>query len=86
MRAYINPEMQRYKYVVGRSLNEYAVMVLITTTGERVPLTKAVAAQNEIELPDGCRMHHSQQAPVQRELDSIAKLNGLVECNREGEV
>lgn len=77
---YVDTENPRYKYVVGRTLNEFAVMILVLSTGERLPLNKAIADRNDIQLPDGVKLHHSQQAPVQRELDRIAKLNRLTPC------
>lgn len=83
MNCYVDPENQRYKYVVGRCMNDYAVMVLITTTGERVPLNESVACQNMIRLPDGYRMAHSTEAPAEMELERIASLNNLVICEQQ---
>lgn len=83
MKCYVDPENQRYKYVVGRCMNDYAVMVLITTTGERVPLNESVACQNMIRLPDGYRMAHNTEFPAEMELDRIASLNNLVICEQQ---
>ena len=82
MRCYIDPENQRYKYVVGRCINDYAVMVLVASTGERIPLTESVACQNMIRLPEGYRMAHNTEAPAEKELEAVAKLNGLVKCEQ----
>ncbi len=83
MKCYIDPENQRYKYVVGRCINDYAVMVLIASTGERVPLTESVACQNMIQLPEGYRMAHNTEAPAEMELERIASLNNLVICEQQ---
>ncbi len=77
---YVDLENPRYKYVVGRSLNEYAVMVLILSTGERLPMNKSIADRNEIVLPEEYKLHGSRKETVQRELDRIAILNDLTPC------
>lgn len=76
---YIDPENERYQYMVRQTLNGFAVQVHIMPTNEWIALSKSVAGQLEISLPEDYCMAFDKdgESKARAELDRVAKLNNL---------
>ena len=79
MKKYIDPNKERYRFLVRECLNGYSLQVLIVTSGENVPLTPAVAAQLQLRLPDNYRLQGCTRDAAEESLKELADLNGWTE-------
>lgn len=76
MKKYLDPENDRYRYYVRECVNGFAIQVLVVPSGDNIPLSPQVAAQQQIALPDGYRIQSSTLEASEAELDRLAALNG----------
>ncbi len=79
MKKYINPESDRNQYMVCRTLNGYAIQVLVVPSNVLAALTPQVAAQMLLSLPKPYRVQCCTKQAAERQLEELAELNGLVE-------
>lgn len=75
MKKYIDPENQRYQYMVLDTLNGYSIEVLIVPSGDIAALTPSVASQLNVTLPDGYRIQCCARETAEKELERIAAMN-----------
>lgn len=76
---YIDQENPRFTYYIRETLNGFAIQVLNVARDERYPLTKQIAAQNDLTVPEGIDFNASNRETVEASLLAIAKANGLIE-------
>lgn len=78
---YIDQDNPRFTYYIRKTLNGFAIQVLNVQRDERFPLTRGIANQLGLALPDGFRCHCSanEHDELVAQLKSLADLNGLIE-------
>ena len=76
MKKYLDPENDRYRFLVRKTLNGFSIEVLVVPTGEIVGLTRNVASQLLISLPDDYRIQSGTLEAAEAHLDRLASLNG----------
>ena len=78
---YIDQDNPRCTYYIRETLNGFAIQVLDVARDERFPLTRGIANQIGLVLPDGFRCHCSanEHDELVAQLKSLADLNGLIE-------
>ena len=79
MTKYIDPDNQRYQYMVLDTLNGYSLQVLAVSTGDIAALTPSVASQLNVSLPDNYRMQCCTREAAEKELARIAPLNSWIQ-------
>lgn len=75
---YMDPENDRYRFYVRKCMNDYALQVLVVTSGENIPLTPAVAGQLQISIPSGYRVQCCTYEAATQVLADTAQLNNWV--------
>ena len=83
MKKYIDPENQRYQFMVRETLNGYALQVLIVPTGDIAAFSPSVASQLNVTLPDPYRMQCCTRQAAEKTLNEVARLNGWTEVDNE---
>lgn len=83
MTKYIDPENQRYQYMVCETLNGYSLQVLVVTSGDKAALTPTVASQLGLVLPDPYRMQSCTRQAAVKTLRELARLNGWAEITND---
>ena len=79
MKKFAHPDMQRYVYYIRETLNGHAIQVLNVDRDERYPLTKTIAAQNDLTVPDGIVFNASSLETVEASLLALATANDMIE-------
>lgn len=83
MKKYIDPENERYQYMVRETFNGFALQVLVVPQSTLAALTPQVAAQIGVRLPDAYRLQSCKEENAQKELDRVATLNGWMAIEQE---
>ena len=78
MKKYIDPENNRYQFMVSETFNGYSIEVLVVPQNTLAALTPQVAAQLQVALPKSYRLQSCTREAAIRQLDELAALNGWV--------
>lgn len=78
MKKYIDPENDRYQFMVRETLNGYSIEVLVISSNTLAALTPQVAADLQVALPRPYRMQSCAKETAIEQLDELAALNGWV--------
>ena len=81
MTKYIDPENQRYQFMVLDTLNGYSLQVLVVSTGDIAALTPQVASQLNVTLPENYRLQCCTRNAAEKELSRVAQLNGWTQLS-----
>ena len=81
MKKYIDTNDQRYRFYIAECVNDYAIQVLHVERCEHWALSRQIARQMEIVLPDKEEwiFYSKSQACLERKLAKLAELNHWVE-------
>ena len=76
MKRYIKEGDDRYRFLVRKTLNGFSIEVLVVPTGDIVGLTRQVATQLLVSLPDDYRIQSGTLEAAEAHLDRLAAING----------
>lgn len=78
---YVHPEREYIRIEVRETLNGYGIFALNLHTNTFVEVTRNIANILDATLPEGFRSIHSTLKAAEKDLKSLAELNGWAELH-----
>lgn len=80
---YIDPNRQQFRFAVNQSLNDWTICVCNAQTFTTIPLNESAANSLDLTLPDDYCHWSKNRDDVDKRLEELARLNGLVPMTKD---